>query len=175
MLLENLGLTFTIVPAEIDETPEPAESAVALATRLSRSKALAVAERFPQALVLAADTVVTLDGRLLEKPVDAAQNEEFLAALSGREHEVITGHALLLEGRIAVAAPVTAVQFRQLAAAEIRRYAASGEGLDKAGGYALQGRGAALIERISGCYTNVIGLSVPAVLQLAGSLGANLV
>jgi septum formation protein len=88
---------------------------------------------------------------------------------------VITGHALVLAGREAHGAPVTQVRFRKLSAAEIRRYAASGEGSDKAGGYALQGAGAALIEGISGCYTNVIGLSLPEVVRLAGLLGVTVV
>jgi septum formation protein len=174
-LLLDLGLSFTIQPAAIDETPLSGESAPELAERLSRSKAEAVAGSHPASLVLAADTVVSLDGRLLEKPRDTAENEEFLALLSGRQHQVITGHALRLGKHELFAAPVTQVTFRRLTAAEIRRYAAGGEGSDKAGGYALQGAGAALIEEISGCFTNVIGLSLPAVIRLAAQLGVAVV
>lgn len=174
-LLEDLGLSFTIVPAEIDETPLPNEPGAMLAARLSCTKARAIAQRFPNALVIAADTVVALDGQLLEKPAGAAENEEFLALLSGREHQVITGHTLILRDLEQSAAPSTQVRFRQLAGSEIKRYAASGEGWDKAGGYALQGVGAALVEWVCGCHTNVIGLSLPTVISLLLRLGVEVV
>lgn len=174
-LLEDLGLSFRIVPAEIDETPLPGESGATLAARLSSAKARVIAERFSAALVIAADTVVALDGQLLDKPADVAENEEFLMLLSGREHQVITSHTLVLQGREESAAPVTKVRFRELSLAEMRRYAAGSEGWDKAGGYALQGEGAALVERVCGCYTNVIGLSLPTVIALLERLGVSIV
>lgn len=139
---------------------------MALALRLARLKAEALQAAYPDLPVLAADTVVAVGPQLLEKPADAAQNVEFLQRLSGREHQVVTGHVLLAAGTVAEEAPLTRVRFRNLDEAETRRYARSGEGLDKAGGYGLQGMGGALVDTISGCYTNVIGLSLPAVIRM---------
>ena len=115
--------------------------------------------------------MVAVGGELLGKPADALENARFLERLSGVEHQVITGHALYAAGRWASEAPVTTVRFRELSRADIDWYSASGEGLDKAGGYGLQGLGAALIEHVEGDHTNVIGLSIPAVLRLFNSLG----
>lgn len=174
-LLGSLGVVFRVAPADVDETPLPGEAPDALALRLARSKAAVVAAGAPGELVIAADTVVAASGRVLEKPRDAAENREFARFLSGREHEVFTGHALALNGRVESLVVRTGVTFRALTEAEIEWYAATGEGLDKAGGYALQGRGAALVEGISGCWSNVVGLSLPTVLAAAGRLGALLV
>ena len=174
-LLRGLGLSFEICPADLDETPEAREAPGALAERLSRAKAEAVARQRPEALVIAADTVVTLRGRLLGKPADEAENRAFLAALAGREHEVLTGHALAYQGRLEQVLRRTVVRFRPLSAAEIAAYAASGEGRDKAGGYAIQGLGATLVPYIEGCYFNVVGLSITALLEGAARLGVRLV
>lgn len=174
-LLDALGAAYTVRAAEVDESPLQGEDPSLLALRLAGLKAAAVQALADGLPVLAADTVVALDGELLAKPADAAQNEEFLARLSGREHQVITGHVLLgADGRSVTAAPQTTVRFRHLPAAEIRRYAATGEGLDKAGGYGLQGLGGALVDTVTGCHTNVIGLSLPAVIRLAAALGVPL-
>ncbi len=161
-----------ITTREVDEQPNPNEDPTALALRLARSKAEAVLSASNGDLpVLAADTVVAVGGELLGKPADALENARFLERLSGVEHQVITGHALYAAGRWASEAPVTTVRFRELSRADIDWYSASGEGLDKAGGYGLQGLGAALIEHVEGDHTNVIGLSIPAVLRLFNSLG----
>lgn len=173
-LLETLGATFSIQAASVDETPLPSEQPAVLALRLARLKAEAVQTDNPGRPVLAADTVVAVGSDLLEKPADAEQNAEFLKLLSGREQQVVTGHVLLAGGAAAEEAPVTVVRFRTLDDPEVWRYARSGEGLDKAGGYGLQGLGGALVDTVSGCYTNVIGLSLPAVIRMFSRLGVPL-
>lgn len=174
-LLLGLDLQFRIVPAEIDETPESGEGAAQMVARLSAAKAQAVSARFPDALVVAADTIVVVDGEMLAKPRDDAENLGFLKRLSARTHEVLTGHTLRLDERTLSRVVRTEVEFRELAADEMRRYVESGEGRDKAGGYAIQGRGAALVPRIEGCYFNVVGLSLATVVELAQELGVSLV
>jgi septum formation protein len=173
-LLTGLGLTFQVIPADIDETPLQSESPENLVKRLSISKAKAVAASYPDALVIAADTTVALGHEVLEKPKDAAQNKLFIERLQGRRHEVFTGHALVYQGKLESAVKRSEVHFRSLDDHEINAYVATGEGLDKAGGYAIQGRGAALIPHIVGCYFNVMGMSVAAVVELAAKLGVEL-
>lgn len=170
-LLASLGVTFEVLVADVDESPLPDEDPHALALRLAVAKARKVAALRPEAIVLAADTVVAVHGAVLGKPVDARENALFLRRLSGREHRVFTGHALIDGNRVATEAPATTLVFRSLGEHEIARYSESGEGLDKAGGYALQGLGASLIESVHGDHTNVIGLSLPAVLRLCAQLG----
>jgi septum formation protein len=173
-LLESLGLAFRVEPTDVDETPRPGEAPEELARRLSRLKAQAAARRCQGALVIAADTVVALDGALLGKPRDEAENRAFLERLAGREHEVYTGHALQWGERCEVRVVRTAVRFRPLTAREIAWYAATGEGLDKAGGYAIQGFGATLVQGICGCYFNVVGLSIVAVIAAARAMEVEL-
>ena len=174
-LLDALGAVCTVRSREVDESPLPGEDPARLALRLAGLKAAAVQAEAGGLPVLAADTVVAIDGQLLAKPADEEENREFLARLSGREHQVITGHVLLgPDGRSASEAPLTKVRFRELSAGEIGRYAATGEGLDKAGGYGLQGLGGALVDTVNGCHTNVIGLSLPAVIRLTAELGVPL-
>jgi septum formation protein len=161
--------------AEIDERPAPKEAADSLVRRLALAKARAVGSRRPPAWVLGADTVVEIDGEVLGKPADAAAATAMLGRLAGREHRVSTGFALLAPGGMVKAAEVvvTRVRFRPLAPDAIAAYVASGEPEGKAGGYAIQGRGAGLIERIDGSLTNVIGLplvEVGRVLEEAGLL-----
>ena len=180
-LLGALGLTFDVRPADIDESALPGEAADAYVARLAAAKADAVAADHPRpageriALVIAADTVVVSDGALLGKPRDAAENLAYLERLAGRTHEVLTGHCLLCGDRRESVVRTTAVTFRDLTADERQRYVATGEGFDKAGGYAIQGIGASLVDRIDGCYFNVVGLSVPAVVSAARRLGVALV
>ncbi len=174
-LLAGLGLTFTVVVPEVDETPARGEAPGALVERLARSKARVVATGHHDAMVIAADTTVAVDGVILNKPVDEAENREFVALLAGREHDVFTGHALAYRGALETVVVRSAVVFRPLSEAEIARYCATGEGLDKAGGYAIQGRGAALIEGMRGCYPNVMGLSLVNVVLAARRLGVELV
>ena len=174
-LLGQLGVEFAVVPADIDETPRNGEAPDALAGRLALGKARVVAAQHPGALVIAADTVVALDGRLLEKPGSEAENREFTRLLAGRQHDVFTGHALLFGGAEELVVVRSGVTFRDLTEAEVAWYAATGEGRDKAGGYALQGKGAVLVEGLMGCWSNVVGLSLPTVVLAARRLGVELV
>lgn len=174
-MLGLLGLDFAVVPADIDETPLPGEAPEALAGRLARGKARKVAEARPDALIIAADTVVALNGNLLEKPASEDENRSFVRRLAGQQHEVFTGHALVLAGAEELVVVRTGVRFRPLTEHEIAWYAATGEGRDKAGGYALQGQGAVLVEGLEGCWSNVVGLSLPNLLQAARRLGVRLV
>jgi len=163
--LGGAGLALRIRPAAIDETPATAEPSAAYVVRMARTKALAIAE--PEALVLAADTIVALDEAILAKPADAAENAAMIALLGGRTHQVTTAVALARDGELLEELAVTTrVRFRALAAGDAQRYAATGEGLDKAGGYGIQGLGAALVEAIEGSYTNVVGLPLVETLAL---------
>ncbi|MBZ9753264.1 Maf family nucleotide pyrophosphatase [Deinococcus sp. HMF7604] len=169
-LLGGLGVTFTVqVSGEPEDSPEtdPAR----LAAELARLKGRAVAVHHRSAVVLAADTVVAVGGTLLGKPADAAENAAFLRQLSGRTHEVLTGVAVLHAGQEQIEVARTEVTFRSLSATEIEYYAATGEGLDKAGGYGVQGVGAALIERLNGEYTNVVGLPLGVTIRLLRACG----
>jgi len=174
-LLALLGLEFSVRPVDLDERALAGEAPAAHVRRLAREKAAAAAGEGE--LVLAADTVVAVDGEILGKPSDAAEARRMLARLSGRTHEVFTGVALRQGGaapREAVAVARTAVRFAALTGAEIDWYVASGEPFDKAGAYAIQGLGALLVEEIEGNYTNVVGLPLPATRRLFGELGLEL-
>jgi septum formation protein len=172
-LLTLLGIPHEVDAAhDVDETPGPTETPVALAVRLARAKAEVVAARHPDRLVLAADTVVVLEGALLGKPDGPADAEAMLARLAGREHEVVTAVALAAAGRVTQRVDRTRVRFRPLDADTIRRYVATGEPLDKAGAYGLQGYGAVLVERIEGDCFGVIGLPVRLVAELLAEAGA---
>ncbi len=173
-LLLALGIPIAQVrPANIDETPRPSEAPGAYAARLAREKAEAVLE--PGAVVLAADTVVHLDGHLFEKPADIAEACRFLSALQGRWHSVSTGWTLNPGPGVsgtAISGVVTAdVRFRSLSAAAIAAYAATGEGRDKAGAYGIQGLGAALVAEVRGSYSTVVGLPLDPVLAALAAFG----
>lgn len=157
-MLAELGLEFTVAAADIVEEAGAGEEPASFARRLAVEKAAAVAAGFPAAWVLGADTVVALGDRILGKPADARQAEEMLAALSGREHTVWTGFALLRGREQVVAAVATRVWFAELDPDLIRAYVATGEPLDKAGAYGIQGRGGVLVRQIEGSASNVIGL-----------------
>jgi len=174
-LLEALGVAFEVHPADVDETPHAHEAPEPMARRLAGAKAAAVATRRAGALVLAADTVVVLDGEALGKPRDVDENRRFLERLAGRWHQVITAHHLVHGPHERAVAITTEVRLRDLGAREVARWSASGAGLDKAGGYAIQDLGAALVADVRGCYTNVVGLSLPAVVREAARLGVELV
>lgn len=163
-LLQACGLTFEVFSPDVDETPLRGETPSALVRRLALLKAAAARERFPGHVVIAADTTVALNGRSLGKPRDAAEARRMLRALSGKTHFVHTGFCVDTRARVVT----TRVTFRKLSRADIDRYVASGECFDKAGAYAIQGVGAALVARVSGSYTNVIGLPVAEVLQSLG-------
>jgi septum formation protein len=162
-----LGLPFVAVHADVQEIPLPREAPAAYARRLARDKARAV----PGAWVLGADTIVVLEGALLEKPRDAADALRMLGALNGRRHDVITAVCLIANGIEYEAADITAVHFRRLAEDALRAYVATGEPMDKAGGYGIQGYGAALVERIEGDFFGVMGLPVRLVLDLLQRAG----
>jgi septum formation protein len=184
-LLAALGLPFEVRPVDLDETPRPGEEPRAYVVRLAAEKAAADAR--PGELVLAADTVVVLEGEggggpeLLGKPRDPAEAEAMLARLAGREHVVFTGVALLAAAadgrggpRLATAVEESRVRIAALDAAEIAWYVATGEPLDKAGAYAVQGIGALFVEAIEGNYSNVVGLPLPTVRRLFAELGYDL-
>lgn len=178
-LLGLLGVEFEVHPGR-DEEPLPARHSrpEELAARLARSKALSVADSHPQSLVLGADTIVVLGEELLGKPEDADDATAMLTRLSGQAHRVVTGVALVdtrvEPPSIQLDAASTEVRFRRLHPEEISAYVATGEPMDKAGAYAIQGRGAVLIEGISGDYTNVVGLPVPLVADLLRRAGISI-
>ena len=165
-LLRAAGLRFrAIAPADDDIPPPHARSFPALVQRLALRKAESVARRTRET-VLGADTIVVCEGRLLGKPSDPAEAREMLRFLSGKRHRVYTGVALVSGAARLTGYERTDVTFRQLTEAEVRRYVQTGEPLDKAGAYGIQGLGGALVEHIRGGYTNVIGLPVPKLLQM---------
>jgi septum formation protein len=158
-ILRQAGIPFTVRVAPVDETPLPHENPADYVQRLAEAKSLAVPAATDE-IVLGADTTVVVGGEMLSKPVDAADARRMLALLSGQRHEVLTGICLRRgENRIRDHA-VTAVWFAPMSAAEIEAYAASGEPMDKAGGYAVQGAASKFIPRIEGCYFNVVGLPI---------------
>lgn len=180
-LLLQAGYHFGVHPAHIPEDPLPGEDPIAYVTRLAREKAEVVYGQLaggvmPDQLppehtssslaVLGADTTVTVDRAILAKPEDAADAARMLRLLSGRTHRVVTGVALVTAGGVQVAAEVTAVRFLSLSDADIAAYVATGEPMDKAGAYAIQGRAARWIPRIEGCYFNVVGLPLALVSSL---------
>ncbi|MEC7378086.1 MAG: Maf family protein [Pseudomonadota bacterium] len=157
-LLEQIGLTFSIQPAEVDETPGPDESPEHYVQRLARDKALAVSASAPDSLVLGSDTTVVLDGRILGKPVDADEARATLARLSGATHQVMTAVALARNGGSQCRLVITEVRFRELSGAEIDAYIATGEPMDKAGSYGIQERGGIFVNELRGSYSSVVGL-----------------
>lgn len=158
-LLQELGWDFETLSPNVDEAPLPGEKPEALCERLARLKAEAGASAAgPNALVLAADTIVVIDGRILGKPSGREEACAMLRLLQGRAHEVMTGVALSRGGELLSGVERTAVHFRPLTEEEVQAYAATGEGDDKAGAYAIQGKGALLVSAIEGDYFNVVGL-----------------
>jgi septum formation protein len=171
-------MTFQVVPAAVDERPEPHESAEVYVRRLALAKAQAVARRYPDAVVVGADTIVTIDGLLLGKPLTVDAARTMLQRLSGRMHDVVTGVVVLSVASAAGSTHPCAVDviasrvfMRRLTARTIEWYLATGEPMDKAGAYAVQGLGAALIERVVGSYTNVVGLPLRQTLALLRHVG----
>ena len=173
-LLTTLDLSFSVMPAHIDERHHAAEPPASYVARLAREKAAQLAEPYPSAWVLGADTVVVLDQRILGKPADAAEARAMLSSLSGREHTVMTGVAVVHRGRgVIVQCDVvsTRVRFRPLQAAAIEAYIATGEPFDKAGAYAVQGAGGQFVAALEGCYNNVVGLPLQRTTALLRSAG----
>ena len=172
-LLARVGLIPKIQPADIDESPLPGEAPAAMVERLSVAKARAVAAQTPGPyLVLASDTIVVRDESILGKPTSVGEAKSMLASLAGREHQVISGFALLhSDGRSLAHHVVTQVRFRPLSSETIARYVSTGEPMDKAGSYGIQGIGAMLVSAIEGSYTNVVGLPLVEVLDALAELG----
>ena len=171
-LLALVGITpDRVAPADIDETPLKDEMPTRLAARLAVSKSQAVAARSPDAVVLAADTVVAVGRRLLEKAADEAEATRFLKLLSGRNHRVFTGVAVTAAGRTTQRVVDTRVSFKVLSDAEIAAYVASGEWRGKAGGYGIQGRAGAFVTRLVGSYPAVMGLPLFETVNLLNGAG----
>jgi len=184
-LLRNAGIPFEVQPADVDETPLNGEPAQRCAERLAREKALKVWRDRPQDMVLGADTVVVVDDAILGKPVDADDAARMLRMLSGREHQVITGICLVRSAgsgsnqddweaataEIRTAAETTLVVMTALSEDEIREYVATGEPMDKAGAYAIQGIASRWIPRIEGDYSNVVGLPIAMVYRMIRQIG----
>ena len=178
-LLEKLDIRFEIRPAAVDESSLPGEDASTYPLRTAVKKALAVAEQTgdtEKALIVAADTVVIVDDDILGKPADAAEAKAMLRRLSGREHIVITGLGLVdtLSGRSLSAAEQTVVYFNDQKTAEIDAYVATGEPLDKAGAYGIQGKGSLLVRKIDGDFYNVMGLPLSRLDRLLAKLDLSL-
>jgi nucleoside triphosphate pyrophosphatase len=173
-LLGSLGLRFAVRPVDLDESPLPGEPPSQTVLRLAVAKAAALAQ--PGELVLAADTVVVIEGELLGKPADPADARRMLGRIAGREHTVLTAVALEEPGRDHRAAAVESSQVRMAALSpeEIDWYVETGEPLDKAGSYAVQGLGALFVEEVRGNYTNVVGLPLPLTYRLFRELGYDL-
>jgi septum formation protein len=167
-ILEQLGIAFSVVVAGVDELEHgvPQEVAIQNATH----KAVAVAAQRPDELVLGADTLVCLDGAIYGKPTGAHQAGEMLRALSGRRHTVLGGLCLIGSGETRTAVASTEVQFRELSEELIQWYLDSGEWRERAGSYAIQGRGAALVSQIDGDYLNVVGLPLATLLEMVPRL-----
>lgn len=175
-LLARLGVRPVIRPVDLDETPRPGEPPGTLAVRLARAKAAAgwEARAGDTEVVLGADTVVTLDGRSLGKPRDDADAHRLLRTLAGRTHTVLTAVAVRSVSGHLDQLVATRVRFRELSDPEVAWYVATGEPADKAGGYALQGAGAVLVEALEGPDTNVIGLPLAATVELLRRSGLEL-
>ena len=173
-LLHDLGLTFEVYKPDADESHSPDENPEHLCARLSRLKAESGSRKFPDALVIAADTIVVIDGRILGKPVNHEDAVRMLTTLQGREHEVLTGLSVCMNGRVLTHVEHTRVKFRALSDAEIRAYVSTGECDDKAGAYAVQGRGSLLVEGLQGDYFNVVGLPVCRLGMMLHEFGINI-
>ena len=172
-LLEQIGLTnFLIRPAQGEELPHPELTPAHLVEELSRQKALEISQTSdPYDMIIAADTVVAVDGQVLGKPHSTDQAREMLTSLSGRTHTVYTGVTLRWGGQVLTRHEATSVRFRPLTACEIDAYIATGEPMDKAGAYGIQGRGALLVEGIQGDYSNVVGLPLCLLGRMMAQLG----
>ncbi len=171
-LLRAAGIDFTVRAADVDETIRPNESPRDYVLRLSREKARAVVR--DEELALGADTTVVIDGEIIGKPADAEEARRMLRALSGQWHEVLTGVTLARADQTVSEVSSTRVKFAELSDAEIEWYVSSGEPMDKAGAYAIQGGASLFIERIEGSYSNVVGLPVRLTYQLARRMGVDL-
>jgi septum formation protein len=170
-LLAQVGIAHEVRPADIDETLLAGESPEGHSMRLAREKATTIAAREPGAAVVGSDTIVVVDGQILGKPGDAAGARAMLARLSGRSHLVFTAVAVARGDRVVESVVRVGVTFRELAPWEIDAYVATGEPMDKAGAYGIQGFGATIVDRIDGDYFAVMGLPLRTVVRLLGEVG----
>jgi len=170
-LLALIGIAHEVIPADVDESVLPGERPAPHAERLARAKALTLAERERDALVIAADTIVVVDARILGKPTDGADARRTLRLLSGRDHVVFTAVAVAHGGRVESDVEEVTVTFRELTDDDIAAYVATGEPMDKAGSYGIQGYGATIVERIEGDYFAVMGLSLVRLVRLLARMG----
>ncbi|HWJ24875.1 MAG TPA: Maf family protein [Gemmatimonadaceae bacterium] len=170
-LLTLIGVPHEVRPADIDETVLPGERPAPHAERLARGKALAIASAEPDALTIGSDTIVVVDGDILGKPADRDEARRMLRRLSGREHVVFTAVAVADGGRVASGVEEVTVRFRALGDDEIDAYVATGEPMDKAGAYGIQGYGATIVEGIDGDYFAVMGLALGRMVRLMAELG----
>ncbi len=170
-LLDLIGIAHVVRPADIDESILRGELPLTHAERLARAKALAVACVNPDALVIAADTIVVVDGEILGKPADTADAMRMLRMLNGRTHTVVTAAAVARNGEIASSVAQVQVTFRELADDALERYIATGEPMDKAGAYGIQGFGATIVSHIDGDYFAVMGLSLVGLVELLRQVG----
>ncbi len=175
-LLKMLGCKFKIIPSKVEEKISPQPSPIQNVKRLSRLKALDVASGISEGIVIAADTIVVFNGRILGKPKNKEDARKMLENLSGKEHRVITGLVVVdaKTKRTIQGVVITKVRFRKLNQNLIDKYIASGEPLDKAGAYGIQGKGSLLVESIKGDYFNVVGLPLNILNQLLEEFGINL-
>jgi septum formation protein len=166
-ILKSVGFKFKIVPAHVNEKYLSGETPREHVKRLSRDKAMVIAGKFPSAWVLGADTIVVINGNILGKPKDKTQAKKMLEQLSGREHKVFTGFTIvnMANKKCSTKVVQSAVRFKTISLEELEWYIACDEPYDKAGGYAIQGKGAYFIQSIRGSYTNVIGLPLCEVLE----------
>jgi septum formation protein len=172
-LLEQAGIGYVPEPADVDESVTPGESPEGYAVRLALAKASKTAGDHSEGVVLGADTIVVLDGDILGKPADAGDAARMLARLSGRTHRVLTGVALVdaRTGRSVTACEETSVRMREISPEEISGYVATGEPMDKAGAYGIQGRASVFVEGVTGCFFNVVGLPVARVWRMLREFG----
>ena len=170
-LLDLIGIAHEVHPANIDETMRPRETPRRHAERLAREKASAIAKRDPDLITIAADTIVVVNRKVLGKPQDTADAARMLALLSGREHVVTTAVAVSRGKKLRSAVEEVRVKFRRLRDDEIEAYIATGEPMDKAGAYGIQGYGATIVERIEGDYFAVMGLPIVRLIGLLRDVG----
>ena len=168
-LLTLIGVPHEIRPANVDETYPAGEPPAAHVERLAREKAAAIAD--PDAVIIGSDTIVVVDGDVLGKPADDAEATRMLARLSGRTHVVMTAVAIAWQGRIESAVETVSVDFHSLSPDDIARYVRTGEPMDKAGAYGIQGYGATIVRRVDGDYFAVMGLPLQLLVRLLGRLG----
>ena len=172
-LLRNAGINFSVHPAHVPEVPVPEEPPLEYATRLAQEKAQAIAAHHPGRFILGADTIVIVDQHTLEKPADPDDAARMLRLLSGRTHQVTTGVCLVTpDGFTDLRSETTQVTFSPITDEEIRLYISTGEPMDKAGAYAIQGLASRWVTAISGCYFNVVGLPIPLVYRMLTEHGA---